>query len=57
LHQVAEVHGKGLVAPLEGIDALCVTSGRVWFENAKAQPIRTANDAIEAVDSLNSSFR
>lgn len=48
LRQVAEVHGKGLVAPLEGIGELRVTSGRIWFENAKARPVRRALAAVEA---------
>ncbi len=38
LEQVLEVHEQGRVAPLEGIDDLMVTNGRVWFERARARP-------------------
>lgn len=48
LQQVAEVHAKGRVAPLEGVDDLRVTSGRIWLENAKARAIRNAADLVEA---------
>ena len=49
LRQVAELHAQGLVAPLDGIDELRVTAGRIWFENAKARPIRRGGDAVDAL--------
>jgi Protein of unknown function (DUF4011) len=42
--QVLEAHDAGKVAPLEGVDDLMCTAGRLWFERGKVRPGR-ANDA------------
>jgi hypothetical protein len=47
LEQVVEVHERGGVAPLEGIDDLRVTEGRLWFELSKARAARFAPDQLE----------
>lgn len=47
LEQVLEVHEAGKVAPLEGVEDLMVTAGRLWFERAKARAARSAESAIE----------
>jgi hypothetical protein len=49
LEQVLEVHERGLVAPLEGLEDLMVTNGRVWFEASKARPPRLATDRLATV--------
>ena len=48
LRQVAELHARGLVAPLEGIDDLRVSGGVIWLENARARSPHTNTAAIEA---------
>jgi hypothetical protein len=47
LEQVLEVHEAGLVAPLEGVEDLLVTDGRLWFERSKARAPRLATAALE----------
>jgi len=36
LEQVVDIHDKGLVAPLNGVDSLNVSLGHLWFANANA---------------------
>jgi hypothetical protein len=47
MREALEAHAAGKVAPLEGLDALCVEDGRIWFEQAKRQPMRDNRSAIE----------
>ena len=44
LREAIAAHAAGLVAPLEGLEALQVEGARIWFEEARRQPIRR-NDA------------
>ncbi|MEM6668443.1 MAG: DUF4011 domain-containing protein [Pseudomonadota bacterium] len=36
MRQVHQIHEQGRVAPLDGVDALRVDRGQLWFENARA---------------------
>ncbi|MEO0719390.1 MAG: hypothetical protein AAFZ06_11000, partial [Pseudomonadota bacterium] len=36
MRQVQQIHEQGRVAPLDGVDALRVDRGQLWFENARA---------------------
>jgi hypothetical protein len=49
LEQVLEVHERGKVAPLEGVDDLRVAEGKLWFEHGKAQLPRLAESALGRV--------
>ena len=60
IRQVATAHHADLVAPLQGINAIQVENGRLWFEQALAKPpnleagklrelARTGPGAIEVV--------
>jgi len=40
VREVIKTHRAGLVAPLEGLAELHVQDGRIWFEEAKRQPLR-----------------
>ncbi len=46
LEQALEVHERGKVAPLEGVDDIMFTAGKLWFEQAKARPWRLSESAI-----------
>jgi len=50
VREVLEVHAAGMVAPLEGLDALLVDGARIWFEEARRQPLRTSTAALRAVE-------
>ncbi|MBE2213010.1 MAG: WGR domain-containing protein [Opitutaceae bacterium] len=52
LDQVARVHERGLVAPLDGVAALHVEHTHLWFEEAHAQPPRKNTARIEALQRL-----
>lgn len=47
LEQVLEVHERGLVAPLEGIEDIAVSNGRLFFEQSKARVLRLAPQQLE----------
>jgi hypothetical protein len=47
LEQVLEVHEQGLVGPLEGVDDVLVSDGRLFFEQSKARPARLAPAELE----------
>ncbi len=47
MRETLEAHAAGKVAPLEGLDALHVEDGRIWFEQAKRQPMRENRTAVE----------
>src|SRR5882672_10012190 len=60
VRQVAAVHRAGLVAPLQGVNAIHVENNRLWFEEAHAhKPVhasaklrdleRPATGAVEVV--------
>ncbi len=49
LEQVLEVHERGQVAPLEGIDDLHVSGGRIFFEASKARAPRLAPERLSKV--------
>lgn len=49
LEQVLEVHERGQVAPLEGIDDVLVAGGRLYFESSKARAPRFAIDRLTAL--------
>ncbi len=50
LEQVLEVHERGKVAPLEGVEELRVAEGKLWFEHGKAQAPRLAELALRRVE-------
>jgi hypothetical protein len=47
LEQVLEVHERGVVAPLEGIEEVLVSDGRLFFEQAKARAQRLNPTQLE----------
>jgi hypothetical protein len=47
MRETLEAHAAGKVAPLEGLNALHVEEGRIWFERAKRQAMRDNRPAIE----------
>lgn len=49
MRQVLDVHEQGRVAPLEGIDEVVVSAGRLWFENSKAHAPRRNTTRIRAL--------
>ena len=49
LRQVAAAHRAGLVAPLQGVNAIHVENNRLWFEEAQAhKPTLDARQAARA---------
>jgi predicted DNA-binding WGR domain protein len=48
--QVQETHAAGRVAPLEGVQHISVDGYRAYFEVARAQEPRLADDKLRAVD-------
>ncbi len=55
VREVLDAHAAGLVAPLEGLDSLCVDGSKIWFQEARRVPprsnaaaVRTAESAIRA---------
>lgn len=49
LKQTLEAHERGKVAPLEGVEAIHLSHGRLWFENAKALSPRRADGELRRV--------
>lgn len=54
LEQVLEVHERGKVAPLEGVDDIKVAEGKLWFERGKAQLPRLAESALGRIEKTES---
>ncbi len=50
LEQVQSIHSAGKVAPLVGLMDLQVTAGHVWFENARAKPVRSAPEKLSQIE-------
>jgi predicted DNA-binding WGR domain protein len=50
VREVLEAHASGLVAPLEGLDALHVEGVRIWFEEARRQDPRSNRAALRRVE-------
>ncbi len=48
--QVAALHERGRVAPLEGLDHLRALGGVLYFEEAQARAPRTVYDAVDPVE-------
>lgn len=51
LEQVAALHARGRVAPLQGVDAMRIGFGQLWFEDKLAHEPKTAWSTLAAVDS------
>lgn len=49
LRQILEAHDRGLVAPLVGTANLRASKGRIFFENARCAPPRSAADSLRAI--------
>lgn len=54
MDQVLEVHEQGKTAPLEGVDEVMFTAGRLWFERAKARPARLAEAQLQRLQASHS---
>ena len=50
MRQVAGTHEAGSVAPLDGLGALKVADGRLFFEQIAARPSRLAFDKVRALE-------
>ncbi|MFT5408072.1 MAG: putative DNA-binding WGR domain protein [Verrucomicrobiales bacterium] len=50
MEQVLAIHEQGRVAPLDGLDALKVTRGQIWFENASSLEPRNATGEIAKLE-------
>lgn len=50
LDQVAVCHERGEVAPLDGLDALGYTAGRLWFPWDRVQPGEHGRAAVESLE-------
>jgi len=50
LRQVIEAHAAGLVAPLDGLQALSVESARIWFANAARRQPQANDSEIRRLD-------
>ncbi len=48
IEQVAALHEQGLIAPLNGVDALRVSMGHLWFPNSLAREPQTDEAALRA---------
>lgn len=46
VEQVAELHGQGLVAPLDGVSSLRASLGQLWFPNAEAARPKDRGDEM-----------
>ncbi|MDZ7619186.1 MAG: hypothetical protein U1E05_19480, partial [Patescibacteria group bacterium] len=49
VREVLEAHAAGLVAPLEGLEALNVDGPRIWFEQARRCKPRNGSAAVRQV--------
>ena len=54
LEQVVDIHDKGLVAPLNGIDFLNVSLGHLWFANSNALESQTNITGIKKLQKSSS---
>ncbi|MBB3169035.1 AAA domain-containing protein [Simiduia aestuariiviva] len=50
VEQTAELHAQGLIAPLNGVDALSVSMGHLWFFNGDACDPRIQTAALKDID-------
>lgn len=50
IREVLDAHAAGLVAPLEGLDALHVEASRIWFEEARRVELRSNAGAVRRVE-------
>ena len=50
LRQVAAAHSAGLVAPMQGIDAIHVENNRLWFEQAHAHKPTCASAKLRELE-------
>jgi hypothetical protein len=50
VEQVAALHEEGKVAPLDGIDALRVSMGHLWFQNSMAGESRDNASALREIE-------
>jgi hypothetical protein len=48
IEQVAALHEQGLIAPLNGVDALRVSMGHLWFQNSLARGPQIDEAALRA---------
>jgi hypothetical protein len=48
IEQVAALHEQGLIAPLNGVDALRVSMGHLWFQNGLARKPQIDEAALHA---------
>jgi hypothetical protein len=51
LHQTADLHDNGWVAPLNGVGALRMAMGQLWFHNGEAVRPQTNLAALRAIES------
>jgi len=49
-HQTAGAHAAGRVAPLDGVGALRVETGRIWFPESSAPAPRSAPSRMRVLD-------
>ena len=52
MREVLEAHAAGAAAPLEGAEELHVDGVRIWFEEAKREPIRNNAAALRQFSKL-----
>ncbi|NQU20502.1 MAG: DNA helicase, partial [Candidatus Nealsonbacteria bacterium] len=50
VREVLDSHAAGMVAPLEGLDALHVESARIWFEDARRGEPRNNAAALRQIE-------
>ncbi len=53
IREVLDAHNDGMVAPLEGIDALNVDGGRLWFAEADRRSPRQATHRLRELEAAN----
>jgi len=53
VREVLDTHATGKVAPLEGLEALNVEGVRIWFEQAKRQPLRRNETELRRIEAAN----
>ncbi len=49
VREALDAHAVGMVAPLEGLDDLRVEGVRIWYEEAKRQPIRHSPGELKRI--------
>ena len=50
IEQVAALHEEGRIAPLNGIDALRVSMGHLWFQNNMAREPETSPSTLDEIE-------